>query len=201
AGADAVPTALRREALSVLAAGTGSLLDPPGAAEIGARLSTLRKDALVYLVPASFLGPGTALVVTARGDIHAVPLPRLTEDAAPLRDYLPGAPAGRDLGPVPGWAGTAAAPGPGQSGGLPLREQLDRLCSWAWYAAVRPLFDLFTVPDRPGRVARLVLLPMGSLGVVPWHAAWSDDGGGGRRHAIEEAEISYAPSARLLCEV
>ncbi|MFD6936076.1 CHAT domain-containing protein [Streptomyces goshikiensis] len=200
AGADAVPTALRREALSVLAAGTGSLFDPPGAAEIGARLSTLRKDALVYLVPASFLGPGTALVVTARGDVHAVPLPRLTEDAAPLRDYLPGAPAGRDVGPVPGWAGTAAAPGPGQSGGLPLREQLDRLCSWAWYAAVRPLFDLFTVPDRPGRVARLVLLPMGSLGVVPWHAAWSDDGSG-RRHAIEEAEISYAPSARLLCEV
>ncbi|MFD4133473.1 CHAT domain-containing protein [Streptomyces goshikiensis] len=200
-GADAVPTALRREVLTVLTAGTVSLLDPPGAAEIGERLSALRKDALVYLVPASFLGPGTALVVTARGDVHAVPLPRLTEDAAPLRDYLPGTPAGRDLGPVPGWDGPGTAPGPVHSGSrLPLREQLDRLCSWAWYAAVRPLFDLFTVPDRPGRVARLVLLPMGSLGLVPWHAAWSDDGGG-RRHAIEEAEISYAPSARLLCEV
>ncbi|MFF5804558.1 CHAT domain-containing protein [Streptomyces sp. NPDC012746] len=200
AEADAVPTALRREVLAVLAAAAGSLLDPPGAAEIGERLRSLRKDALVYLVPASFLGPGSALVVTAGGDIHAVPLPRLTEDAAPLRDYVPGTRTGRDLGPVPGWDAPGAAQGAGP-GRLPLREQLDRLCSWAWYAAVRPLFDLFAVPDRPGRVARLVLLPMGSLGLVPWHAAWSEDGSGRRRHAIEEAEISYAPSARLLCEV
>ncbi|WP_285443868.1 CHAT domain-containing protein [Streptomyces sp. ISL-86] len=198
AEADSVPSALRREVIAALTGEGGTLLDPPGAAEIGERLRALRKDALVYLVPASLYGPGSALVVTAQGDIHAVPLPRLTEDAAPLREYAPGGRTGRDLGPVPGWEAPASAPAPVPA---PLREQLDRLCSWAWYAAVRPLFDLFAVPDRPGRVARLVLLPMGALGLVPWHAAWNDDGTGRRRHAIEEAEISYAPSARLLCEV
>ncbi|MFI1098887.1 CHAT domain-containing protein [Streptomyces melanogenes] len=217
ASADLVPSALRRRALSALTAdgstadgstadgegrgepgtrGTGAarLLDTPAPGEIGDALKALGKDALVYLVPKSEDGGGVAVLVTSRGDVHHVPLPRLTEDAGPLREYEPLArAAGRDLGPVPGWG--AAAPA------RPLRDQLDRLCSWAWYAAVRPLFDLFVVPDRPGRVPRLVLVPMGALGLVPWHAAWAPDGDGARRHAIEEAEISYAASARLLCEV
>ncbi|MEV0039021.1 CHAT domain-containing protein, partial [Streptomyces sp. NPDC050804] len=39
------------------------------------------------------------------------------------------------------------------------------------------------------------------LGVVPWHAARLPGRRGARRHACQEAEISYLPSARLLCEV
>ncbi|MHC8561896.1 CHAT domain-containing protein [Streptomyces sampsonii] len=39
---------------------------------------------------------------------------------------------------------------------------------------------------------------MGALGVVPWHAAWT--GTGPRRYALQEAEFSYAASARLYCE-
>ncbi|WP_371654429.1 MULTISPECIES: CHAT domain-containing protein [unclassified Streptomyces] len=215
ASADLVPSALRRKALSALTAdsptrsgegreepeepaaggaGAARLLDTPAPGEIGDALKALGKDALVYLVPRSEDGGGVAVLVTSRGDVHHVPLPRLTEDAGPLREYEPPArAAGRDVGPVPGWGGAAPA--------RPLRDQLDRLCSWAWYAAVRPLFDLFVVPDRPGRVPRLVLVPMGALGLVPWHAAWAPDAEGARRHAIEEAEISYAASARLLCEV
>jgi CHAT domain-containing protein len=45
---------------------------------------------------------------------------------------------------------------------------------------------------------------MGRLGAVPWHAAWGPARGsthGTKRYAIEAAEISYAASARLLCEV
>ncbi|GAA3297299.1 hypothetical protein GCM10020295_29570 [Streptomyces cinereospinus] len=212
-----VPSALRRR---VLAALTGSdatqdrLLDPPGPDEIATALRTLRKDALVYLVPAGDDTPGTAVVVTSTGAVHCVPLPTLTEDAPALRAYAgaphadaarlaqdarDGAPSGaaarvdeRVLGPVPGWSGAR----PDQPS---LRERLDRLCGWAWYAGTRPLLDVFAT--RTGRPPRLVLVPMGTLGLVPWHAAWAQGPDGRRRYALHEAEISYAASARLLCDV
>lgn len=211
-----VPSALRRR---VLAALTGAdaphqarLLDPPGPEEIAEALRTLTKDALVYLLPATEDTPGTALVVTSGATVHAVPLPTLTEEAAPLREYGPaegpsrtpptapappeGVPAqrqpgqGRDLGPVPGLR--PAVP-------HSLRAQLDRLCGWAWYAAMRPLLEALEMPA--GRLPRLVLVPMGKLGLVPWHAAWQPGGPRGRQYALQAAEISYAASARLLCQV
>ncbi|MGA5056327.1 CHAT domain-containing protein [Streptomyces pseudogriseolus] len=203
-----VPSALRRRVLAALTGGDllqDRLLQPPAPDEIAAALRTLRKDALVYLVPADDDTPGTAVVVTTSGVVHSVPLPTLTEDAAPLREYVHApatntvrlgepAPDGRDMGPVPGWV---------SGGGRPehpsLRKQLDRLCGWAWYAGVRPLLDVFAT--RTGRAPRLVFVPMGALGLVPWHAAWELGSDGRRRYALHEAEISYAASARLLCEV
>ncbi|GHC49133.1 CHAT domain-containing protein [Streptomyces flavofungini] len=194
AAAPTVPSALRRRVLAALTGSDGAqdrLLTPPTTAEIAAALRIHGKDALVYLVPASDDIGGTAVVVTCRADVHTVPLPRLTQDAAPLRDYRPGAVAARDLGPVPG-AAPAHRP-------EPLRTQLDRLCGWAWHAGVGPLLDTFATPGGLG--PRLVLVPMGTLGQVPWHAAWTDGPDGRRRYALAEAEISYAASARLLCEV
>ncbi|MBG0852851.1 CHAT domain-containing protein [Streptomyces spinoverrucosus] len=211
-----VPSALRRRVLAALT-GTDAtqdrLLDPPAPDEIATALRTLRKDALVYLVPAGEDTPGTAVVVTATGAVHSVPLPTLTEDAAALREYAraphadavrlaqdardatPFAAARQDqrvMGPVPGWSGTRPD--------LPsLRERLDRLCGWAWYAGMRPLLDVFAT--RTGRAPRLVFVPMGTLGLVPWHAAWTQGPEGRRRYALHEAEISYAASARLLCDV
>ncbi|MEV8017836.1 CHAT domain-containing protein [Streptomyces sp. NPDC086554] len=195
----AVPSALRRRVLSALTGeeappGEGTpqdrLLDPPTPAEIATALRTLGKDALVYLVPASDDGGGAAVVVTNGGDAHSVPLPQLREDAAPLRTYAPASGGARDMGPVQGYVA---------AGRPSLRERLDRLCGWAWYAAMRPLFDAFALPS--GRVPRLVLVPMGALGLVPWHAAWDQRDGGSRRYAVQDAEISYAASARLLCDV
>ncbi|WP_369035018.1 CHAT domain-containing protein [Streptomyces adonidis] len=367
-----VPSALRRRVLSAL---TGAdslqdrLLDPPTPTEIATALRALRKDALVYLVPAGPDTPGTAVVVTTTGDVHSIPLPTLTEDAGPLKAYVrvPGEPAemradqlgaeeretgpvsdwpsaaptaspgdpeearadrlpdgGREMGSASGWSSAASpgrsssagdgrplpvpgdsegvqadrlrdgepemgsvpgwssaaqpgmsslagdgdplrarvrasgdsaevspeqlphmdgemGPGPGRSsaavstappgdseaaradrlrdderemGPVPgwssavsaarpdvpsLRRRLDRLCGWAWYAGTRPLLDVFATAS--GRVPRLVFVPMGALGLVPWHAAWAEDEDGRRRYALEEAEISYAASARLLCDV
>ncbi|MEU0753517.1 CHAT domain-containing protein [Streptomyces albogriseolus] len=204
----AVPSALRRRVLAALTGGDllqDRLLEPPPTSDIATALRTLRKDALVYLVPAGGDTPGTAVVVTVTGAVHSVPLPTLTEDAAPLREYaqapvpeavrLEGpAPDGRDMGPVPGWGQAGARPGTPS-----LRQRLDRLCGWAWYAGMRPLLDVFAT--RTGRAARLVFVPMGTLGLVPWHAAWELGPEGRRRYALHEAEISYAASARLLCDV
>ncbi|MFD0417154.1 CHAT domain-containing protein [Streptomyces sp. NPDC127108] len=404
-----VPSSLRRRVLAVLTTADGGpqdrLLNPPTTTEIADALRASSKDALVYLVPASEGAGGTAVVVTSTGDIHAVPLPLLTSDAAPLRDYDPAATAARDVGPVPGGVsgggpllsgegdfaagavrgvgsvpgvvsgdrplpsgerdsadgaardvgqvpqeapgdrpeplrardsapagapdlgptpgadlsptpGPALSPAPGASPGPlrwydlpaapardvgsvpggapghrppplrerdaaaapardvgpvpggapghrppplgerdpaampardlgpvpggapghrppplrehdpattpardlgpvpgtppahrppPLRAQLDRLCAWAWHAAVKPLFDTLDTLDSfdtpAGRGPRLVLVPMGTLGLVPWHAAWAEGPDGRRRYALAESEISYAASARLLCEV
>ncbi|MGE7390726.1 CHAT domain-containing protein [Streptomyces sp. NPDC004126] len=192
---DSAPGDLRRRVVLALTEARVRLLDPPAPEEIGAALRAQDKDALVYLVAATADCPGTAVVVTNRGDVHEIPLPGLRADADQLRGYRPGgAAATRDIEPVPGHGLNRPAPVP------PLRERLDRLCSWAWRAALRPLLGTFHVPDRPGRVPRLVLVPMGALGLVPWHAAFAD-GSTGRRYALQDAEISYAASARLLCEV
>ncbi|MET8683787.1 CHAT domain-containing protein [Streptomyces sp. NPDC004732] len=203
-----VPSALRRRVLAALAGveeAQDRLLDPPTVEEVAGALRTLRKDALVYLVPASDGVGGTAVVITSGGEVHAVPMPRLTEDAAPLRDYRSEPGAARDRVPVPGddrdLGPVPPADGHGGSRTSSPREQVDRLCGWAWYAGVKPLFDAFAAPAGPGRIPRLVLVPMGTLGLVPWHAAWCPGADGRRRYALREAEISYAASARLLCDV
>ncbi|MFD5316753.1 CHAT domain-containing protein [Streptomyces sp. NPDC127098] len=187
---------LRRRVFDVLTGQAGkstarqALLDPPETEDIARALRATEADALAYLVPASDDGGGAAVIVTARGRVGSMPLPRLDERAAPLRAYGPAGRDARDLGPVD----------EGAAGSSP-RRQLDRLCSWAWYAAMDPLLDVLAPEATSGRPLKLVLVPMGSFGVVPWHAAWGPAAGGGRRYAIERAEISYAASARLLCEV
>ncbi|MFB8418508.1 CHAT domain-containing protein [Streptomyces albidoflavus] len=184
-----VPSALRHKVFDALGAADlpgAHLLDPPNREETGRALRALGRDALVHLVPAAPGGIGHALVVTSRGETHLVPLPRLDADADVLRAYADatGAPTdARDLGPA----------GPVRPD---TRTLLDRLCHWAWYAGTGPLLDAFA---PAGRVPRLVLVPAGRLGLVPWHAAWRE-GVGGRRYAVEDAEFSYTASARLLCE-
>jgi CHAT domain-containing protein len=51
-----------------------------------------------------------------------------------------------------------------------------------------------------GRLPRVVLVPFGVLGRVPWHAAAAVVDGR-RRHAVERAVFSYAVSARMFCDV
>jgi tetratricopeptide (TPR) repeat protein len=214
-----VPSELRHRVLAQLTGPAsrerqpqGRLLDPPSLAEIGSALRALGRDALVYLVPAlrplppppgmmpgrwsnaSPLPWGAAVVVTADGEARRVVLPRLAEDAEPLRAYAPTAGPNRDLGPVTGVGATPE--------GVPFRERLDRLCRWAWDAAMRDLLAEFAPLRRARRrQPRLAVVPMGVLAAVPWHAAWRPGGEGGRRYAFAEAEVSYAASARLLCEV
>jgi CHAT domain-containing protein len=95
---------------------------------------------------------------------------------------------------------TLSAPRPDEPGGL------DVLCDWAWSAAIGPVLEHCLPPGRlpsgrlpsggpEGRVPRIVLVPMGMLALVPWHAARRPDG----TFAVELAAFSQTPSARLLC--
>ncbi|WP_419997543.1 hypothetical protein [Streptomyces boninensis] len=138
---------LRRRVLEVLAASPyrDRLLAAPSTAEVAEALRALRADAFVYLVPAGERPerggavPGAAVMVGADGGARAVELPGLRLDAPELTGYLAvGSPssvprAARVAGPVEGGPEGRAHPEAG--------EALERLCGWAWGAAVGELAE------------------------------------------------------------
>ncbi|MFF0659119.1 CHAT domain-containing protein [Micromonospora tulbaghiae] len=152
--------------------------------EIRAALAASDRDALVYLVASKSVEPGYAVVVTSGGRIDLIALPALRLDDSPLDWYLHTYRAVQVLtgGDVEAW-----------------RWSLSQLSSWAWQAGMGPLVDHCRglTPDRP---PRLVLVPIGTLSVVPWHAAWRLVDGAERRYAVQDAAISYAASARTWCD-
>ncbi|WP_412542642.1 CHAT domain-containing protein [Longispora sp. K20-0274] len=223
---DDVPTDLRYRVLRALTGGSGAgrLLDPPEPADIAAALRSGGIDALVYLVPRTSYWGGTALVVPARGKPGTVSLPGLSTGAPQLAGYLgarlaegghrvadPAAhgPA-REHGPGPepgghGGPGSGGPHGPRDAGPAgswrphSVEDALEPLCDWAWTAAMGPLLAHCQRLGMP-RTPRLALVPMGELGLVPWHAARARYATGWR-FALHDAVISYAASARLLVDV
>jgi hypothetical protein len=73
---------------------------------------------------------------------------------------------------------------------------VDAIGGWAWLAGGAAVLATAKAA-APGRVPRVALVPAGTLGSVPWAAAWRDTGTG-RRHLVEDVEITLLPSARLL---
>src|SRR5262249_14581233 len=140
-------------------------------------LRVVQADALVYLLAGGESAIGAAGIV-----------PR-------------GGPAAGDW--VPLVAGGTPSPGhpdvhpPGAPN--PPDDPPDEGCRGAWGRAVGDLVRL-AGRWRTAGPARLVLVPLGLLGVVPWHAAWIARPGG-RRYAVEDLVVSYSPSAQALCDV
>lgn len=188
---DATDADLRQEVLSALTGGPLSeaavpdVLDPPTAAEIREALLATGGDVLVYLLPADDHGPGTALLVPSGDRPYRLSLPRLTEAGGAVERHVR-LMATRDAD-VDGE--------PEEEEASDWRRTLDELCAWAWDAAAGPLLAELR-RWRLDRPARVVLVPMGRLAAVPWHAAQGPDG----TRALQHAVISYAPSARLLCQ-
>ena len=204
-GAEQVPGELRREVISVVArlpldahgagqvppdAGSARLLAPPDLNEVRAALTALGADALVYLVPGADR-PGAAVVIAAGEPPTWVLLPQLNRQwGADFDSFLTATSREtREAGRPQGW--TSAASG--------ARRTLDELCERAWTAAIGPVLE--HVAAKPGGgLPRIVLIPMGELVRIPWHAARRSSGGR-PRYAVEDAVFSYAPSARLLCDL
>ncbi|MEU4160718.1 CHAT domain-containing protein [Actinoplanes sp. NPDC026670] len=188
---DQLPTALRREALAALTRdGESALLDPPELGEIQAALRALDADALVYLVPAPDdmpAIPGYAVIAPAAGPPSYMHLTGLRTADHDVERYL-AASARRDIDVID------EEPAPD----ITFTGSLDKLCDWAWRAAIGPLIEKYLPrlgAPAGGRPPRLVLVPMGNLGLIPWQAARRADG----RYAVELAAISYTASARMLC--
>jgi CHAT domain-containing protein len=138
--------------------------------------SAAQVSPLVYLCDGR--AGGLALVVT--GDpVRHVPLPGLTTAALRerVRSYLDA------------YARYRADPRTARSG---WDAALDGVTGWLWDAVMGPV--LAAVDGWP----ELVFVPGGRLGLLPMHAAWTPDGAGGRRYALDAATISVTPGARVL---
>ncbi|HTJ71245.1 MAG TPA: CHAT domain-containing protein [Actinospica sp.] len=179
------------------------LVNPPKIPQIQAALRELDQDALIYLAPGEGTQQGFAIVVGAHSDPIRLTLPDLdTARAEAFEDVVHSlSRAARDLDA----AGTTARDAD---------ASVTALCDWAWRAAMDQILGYLWetgLPDRvtrqyPPRPVRLVLVPMGELALIPWHAARNDFGEVdgtylGVRHAIHFAAFSYAASARVLCDV
>lgn len=189
----AVPSGLRERTLAVLG---DTLVEPPGHREIAAALTATGADALIYLLPPS-AGTGIrALVVPADGGTpREVPLPPPAARArGPLEEYEAAQASLLEPAPTDG----ATAGGDGRVAHW--REKLGMVSEWAWSAVVGPLLDQAPRDAATGS-PRLVLVPVGRLGVIPWHAARRASPDGGWRYAVADTVFSYAASGRQLCEV
>lgn len=193
-GIDALPTDLRSRVLRTLSTpakhSRGSLLHPPGIPEIQHALATHGSDVLIYLVPATPQRPGMAVAVPR--DSHP------DVSVLNLLETGPHSPIGRYVQAYTRWQDSRGEERPAARENW--RAALNGLCDWAWDAAGAEILRLARRHAPAGRLPRIVLTPMGMLGMVPWHAA-RHTGGAGPRYLLHDVCVSYTPSARMLCEV
>ncbi|MFG2335684.1 CHAT domain-containing protein [Streptomyces yangpuensis] len=188
-----LPSSLRRRALEALGSREpgGVLFRTPTVDELKAGVAEGNADALVYLLAGEADTPGMAVVVgpdTGTG-VRALPL-LSAEHSGPLERYLDAAAAHQERPGDPEAART-------------WEDALSGLCDWATDAVILPVITGIVErlaeneerrKDRPGP-PRIVLVPCGRLGVVPWHAARLP-AGAPSDYVCQIMVISYAASGR-----
>ena len=179
---DELPSMLRRQALEALGyRREGGLLGTPTLSELADGVAESGADALVYLVPGEAENPGVAIVVG----------PELGAGLS-VRSHLSGA----ESGPLERYLDATAVRDGGRSD--PSAEQaweeaIKALCDWAFQVLGPVLADVDKRLAADGRPLRIVLVPCGRLGIVPWHAArYPDDVP--HDYLCETDVISYAAS-------
>jgi hypothetical protein len=195
------------------------LLSPPTTGEVAAALASSRADALVYLLPHDDDGYGIAVLVDQAGIVSSLPLMRLrasTSIAELLRTRRAVEQAAAALAAVSVTARAArrAAQAAFDSARAEWQVALDAACDWAWRSAIGQLLPALakradgTPTPGAGDPRRIVLVPGGELGLIPWHAARrpigdgpagdgpAGDGGTRYDYACRHVVISYAASAR-----
>ncbi|MET9227607.1 CHAT domain-containing protein [Lentzea sp. NPDC003310] len=169
-----VPSDLRSQVLVALE-GTRSesaLLRPPAIEDVHTALRRTGSRALVYLLPPESGQNGFALVVEEGAEVRLLALPHLR--SGPVEEFE----AARRL-----------LVDPSAEDEQRWRDAVALTCGWSWTAVMGPLLEEFR------GLQRLVLVPVGELGAVPWHAARREVGGT-TRYACQDAVVTYAASAR-----
>ncbi|MFF4586708.1 CHAT domain-containing protein [Streptomyces sp. NPDC001388] len=206
-----IPSTLRRRALAALrdratgvpggpdaATGPGRdaqiLRGGPAWQEVADAAQRAGVDAVVHLLVGQGDGPGWALVVRPGAAPSPWELRGLGRaERGPLERYLD---AARDRSAFTEPGTPLDAPGRAQADAK-WQAALEELCDWAGPAVMGPVLDAVRPgrPARPEDPVRLVLLPAGNLGSVPWHAARIAPGAGERPvYAVDLAVISHAAS-------
>ncbi|MET8824407.1 CHAT domain-containing protein [Streptomyces sp. NPDC004610] len=188
-----LPSSLRRRVLMALGHRDpgGALFRTPTVEELKAGVARGDADALVYLLAGEGSAPGMAIVVGPDIGTGVRALPLLSgEHSGPLERYLD---AAADYQSRPGDTGAERA----------WEGALDALCDWATGAMIGPVMSGVAERlaanenrrrNRPGP-PRIVLVPCGRLGIVPWHAARLP-AGAPHRYVCEVIVFSYAASGR-----
>jgi hypothetical protein len=126
---------------------------------------------------------GVALIVFGGAVSRVTPvwLPQLTNSG--VRDVM--LPYLRSLFDETADDGSAPAPWP---------DALDTMTTWLWRTVMEPVTT--ALQGQP----RAVFVPCGPLAYLPLHAAWTEDPAtpSGRRYALDQVLITYAPGARAL---
>ncbi|MFC0541920.1 CHAT domain-containing protein [Kutzneria chonburiensis] len=174
---------LRRKVLGVLTENGDMSEDRHFLDRVRRALHAHGSHCLVYLVPSNEHHEGLVVVVPADGEPSFSTCPELltAQDSA----------VGRYQSAYDAWYEARTEDGEEYER---WKDELDRICRWAddvVGAQLRRAAD--------GR-ERVVLVPVGSLGLVPWHAA-KRVADGVDRYLVQDLEISYAPSAEVFCDV
>ncbi|MEV4362721.1 CHAT domain-containing protein [Nonomuraea sp. NPDC049625] len=182
-----LPSTLRRQALDALGyRREGGLLGTPTLSELADGVAESGADALVYLVPCEDGDAGVAIVMSPVLGAGLYVQSRLcSAESGPLERYLD-ATAQRD-------AAAREGGGSDSSAEQAWEEALTALCDWAFQVLGPVLAALDRALAADGRPLRIVLVPCGRLGIVPWHAARHPDGEP-HRYLCETHVISYAAS-------
>lgn len=195
---DAIPGDLRGRVLAALRTGAADwrLLAAPSVADIASALRAAGLDALAYLIPALGAVRGRAVTVGADGMVRECLLPNLAAG--------PGTPLAQFASADYEFRATRlpATNPPDVAAAQRFRQELDGICDWAWTAAIGPLLDQFATAGRDAaqpRPLRLAIVPIGPLGLVPWHAARRDEAGQ-VRYACADVIFTTCASARQLIE-
>ncbi|MFJ6466561.1 CHAT domain-containing protein [Streptomyces sp. NPDC091387] len=164
-----LPSSLRRRALWALGhhERDGALFRTPTVDELKAGVAEGDADALVYLLAGEGTSPGMAVVLGPDIGTGVRAMPLLSgENSAPLERYLDAAAAYQQQPHAP-------------EAFRKWEDALSELCDWATDAVILPVLTGVAERlaanesrrrDRPGP-PRIVLVPCGRLGIVPWHAA------------------------------
>ncbi|MEU6664899.1 CHAT domain-containing protein [Streptomyces sp. NPDC046727] len=210
AGAPDLPGDLRRRSLDVLRGRGGADVQPVLASvrDLRAGLRESGADALLYLVPGVDAPDGTVLAVTGDGPLTVLPWSAPAPDGRePVTEYLA---AGADRQRLEAVADGTADDREKKRAERRWLGALDDLCAWAgevlgpaldhlglWERALTEsgLRDAPADAVRPDAV-RLVIVPCGDLGVVPWQAAvLRPPAGYGVPRAVRACEVAVLTHA------
>jgi len=184
----------RRAAQQALQAAIERIRTVPGFEHFLLPLPWERIAAIAQEVPLIYLlttpAGGLALVVY-NGNVTPIFLDALTEPA--FREQLFG-PAndpklGGYLGAYDRWRGNPRD----QVATRAWFTALENITRWMWDAGMGQVVHHLRERD----LDRAVLIPTGLLALLPWHAAWTEEGNQ-RRYALDDITFTYAPSAQAL---
>lgn len=151
--------------------------------------SAARDTQLVYVLATKVGGLALILSSRGRGSIASVPLPRLTELS--LLEQLQG--TGERATYLIAYSVWRNDPDSSEAA-LHWCEALEATTKWLWSAVMERIIAAVN-PDEP-----VTLIPCGWLGLLPLHAAWTEDPATPtrRRYALDLVNLRFAPNARAL---